>query len=158
MHGVGLSIALEESALFTTALLKQRGLFKAAVSTATRSPDVSPFRERQTDAFLRGLCRHPDPLVAAVAGFERALLAVRLHGATGRFELAWPRDPYEVLHSLLTGTPVDDRSERPYLVEIGDDIPGGFRVEPCRRADRPRGGRDEPVDERPVSVEPPERP
>jgi hypothetical protein len=124
------ALVLEESAPLTAALLKQRGLFDEAVLAAARSSDVNPFRGRQADAFLLGLRGHRDPLVAAVASFERALLAVRLHGSTDRFEVIWPRSPYEVLESLLSGTQLDERLDGPYRMEVADDIPGGFRVEP----------------------------
>ena len=112
----------------TTAALRARGLWQAALdSSVVRSAD-SAFIERLADRFLEAQAAHPDSLVASVAGFEAAYLAVR-RGSDARFTVRWDRDPMTVLGQLMAGDTVDDGVKRDgYLMVVARDLPGHLEV------------------------------
>ena len=112
----------------TTAALRARGLWQEALdSPVIRSAD-SAFIERLADRFLDANAAHADALVASVARFEAAYLAVR-RGSDERFTVKWDREPMTALTQLMAGEPVDDPAQREeYLTIVARDLPGQLQV------------------------------
>lgn len=112
----------------TTAALRARGLWEEALDGPEARSADSAFIERVADRFLEAQATHSDSLVASVARFEAAYLAVR-RGSDERFTLAWDHDPMTVLGRLMAGDTVDE-AEHPdvYLMVVARDLPGHFQV------------------------------
>ncbi|GAA1249340.1 hypothetical protein GCM10009665_45200 [Kitasatospora nipponensis] len=124
-------LAIEETCVLTSTLLKRRGTFGQVAGRFADRPDATPHHQEQAAVFLAEMARHGDPLVAAVARFEGALLAVVSGEATGPVTIPWQHAPYAVLEGLLLGAPLDEeRIHGAYRVVVGPEIPGLFRVEP----------------------------
>jgi hypothetical protein len=119
---------LERTAVLTVALLRQRHLFEATLNDFIAGHNISPFRETQGPDFLETLCTHPDPLVASVAQFERALLKVN-NGDSASYVVDWKVEPHGVLHCLARGLPLDgELGEGDYRILISRDLPRKFEI------------------------------
>ncbi|MBI3368754.1 MAG: hypothetical protein HY021_10035 [Burkholderiales bacterium] len=91
--------------------------------------NISPFREFQAPAFLASLDGHGDPLVVAVACFERALMSVR-EGDAQSHAVRWPCEPAVVLQALATQSPLpDDLPRADHITRISRDLPRLFEIE-----------------------------
>ncbi|MFI6154696.1 hypothetical protein ACIBCA_18635 [Kitasatospora sp. NPDC051170] len=123
-------LAIEETCVLTAALLKKRGTFADEAARFADRPDATPYHQRQAAVFLDAMGREGDPLLAAVATFEAALLAIGTGAATAPVTVHWQHAPYAVLESLLTGTPLDEaRIRGAHRTVVSADLPGLFRVE-----------------------------
>ncbi|WP_031072850.1 hypothetical protein [Streptomyces sp. NRRL WC-3742] len=125
------SFSIEETCVLTSTLLKKRGTFAEVAGRFADRPDATPYHQQQAAVFLAAMGRHGDPLLAAVAEFEGALLAIRTGDATGPVTIHWQHAPYAVLESLLLGAPLDEaRIRGAHRMVVSPDLPGLFRVEP----------------------------
>ncbi len=95
------SISLDTYAPFTTTLLKQRGELGAELAKLIETPALSPFHADLRERFLLGVSLHADPLVAAVATFERALGHVFDGTLRSAIIIDWPVDPYPAARSAV---------------------------------------------------------
>lgn len=113
----------------TVAALRARGGWQDALTTFQREP-AAPFVERLAARFLDTLADHGDPLVASVARFERAYLAVT-HGSDECFTVWWDREPTALLAALLSGAPIDEsEGTGTYLTRVAQALPAYFEVVP----------------------------
>jgi len=122
---------IERYCVLTSRLLKQRGTFDEVVRRFAASSAVSPFTEILGRTFLAQGVADADPLVAALAGFEAAAIAVRQTGS-GTFVIEWDRDPQRVLASVIAGEepPLPDPKQR-YRTIVSAGLPELYRVECC---------------------------
>jgi hypothetical protein len=116
---------LDRHCRLTTALLRSRNRYDAVLASLDQAA-VSPYIEELAIAFFEAALRCGDPLVAAVAAFERALL--REDDAESVIE--WPCDPYPLLIVLLQGQSIVDPPPAPHRTTVSRAIAGRFRVEP----------------------------
>jgi hypothetical protein len=126
------AVAIESHCRLTTALLRRRGIMDEVIDRFTFRADVSPFHRQQVGIFLDELSRHPDPVIASVAAFERALLSVTVFRSEEEVTVAWDRDPYVVLSALMWDRPLEEPVEARglrYRTVVRADLPGSFRVE-----------------------------
>ena len=123
------TISIERHAPLTTTLLRQRGRLEDELVELLRMRGISPFHTDLREQFLRRAMDHPDPLVAAVAAFERALTASGDGAGGTEVTVDWPVDPYAVLGALLRGQPLPDLPPAPHRTVVDPARPGGFRVE-----------------------------
>ena len=118
---------LERACPLTTAALRARGVWQEALASFQRQP-AAPFVERLAARFLETLADHADPLVASVARFERAYLAITL-GSDERFTVWWDREPTAVFATLLTGQPIDEpECTECYVTTLARSFPARFEV------------------------------
>ena len=97
--------------VLTATLLKRRGVFDDTISAFVRTEPITPYAEELGETFLSYAGRQPEPLLAAVAQFELALVRAKKGDDTER-TIPWPCDPHEVLlwltspmHGELVATP-----------------------------------------------------
>ena len=122
------ALGIERTCPLTAAVLKRRERFDAAVATFVRDHALTPYRDELGPRFLEASARDADPLVAAIACFERATNRVK-QGDPGRYVIAWPCEPYAVLKALISGFPFDETSTHGgYQTVVSADLPGCFRV------------------------------
>ena len=98
-------LLLRRGCPLTVALLEQRGRLTAAFAELAHR-HLSAYIEVASCEFLRRFERDADPLVAAVACFERAVIEAR-QGKEGAVIIEWPHPPDEVIERLLSGLPVE---------------------------------------------------
>ena len=98
----------------TSAVLAQAGRFEAELTRLGRDAGTPAAADALGLYFCARHVADADPLVAAVAGTERALILIA-RGDQSQHEVSWDRDPAAVLNALLAGQ-----------VPAGE--PGDFRV------------------------------
>jgi hypothetical protein len=119
---------VERYCVFTARLLKRQGLFDDAVLSFVQTRTLSPFIEKLGPAFLDHCSSHPDPLVATLARFELALIRVR-RGDPAEYVIAWDRNPYPLLDSLLADGGVEaDTTPGAYEATVAARLPDLFEV------------------------------
>lgn len=122
--------SIQRTAPLTTAMLERRGYLGAELIALIRAPDLGPFHRDVRNRLFASAANHHDPLVAAVARFERALIGV----AEGTLECAiaieWPVDPYPVLNALMAGRELPATGPASHQVLVGPTVAGMFRVMP----------------------------
>lgn len=123
--------SLETHAPLTTALLRQRGTLGDELVDLIQMRGLSPFHGDLREQFLRQAMGHSDPIVVAVASFERALAGVADGTVHSELITDWTVDPYAVLGALLSNRALPDLPSAPHRTAVGPEIAGGFRVEPC---------------------------
>jgi hypothetical protein len=117
------SLGLQMQCRFTPRLLKRLGCFDALVADYFDRNATSPFVEELTPGFLASLHEHDDPLIRAVAGFERAFLAVKA-GSSESYEILWDRHPDAVVHALETGAELPPSEPNAlYRMRVARDLP-----------------------------------
>jgi len=120
---------LERTCVLTFRLLRRRGLLAEAIEAFISGTNISPFRETQAPAFLQTVAGHPDPLAAAVARFELALLRAQ-EGDACAGTVDWNVDPRGVLHSLARDLPLPEPPERGwYRIAVSGRLPALFEIE-----------------------------
>ncbi|WP_158708339.1 hypothetical protein [Streptomyces sp. NRRL S-455] len=123
--------AIEKTCILTSTLLKRRGTFDEVAGRFASRPDVTPYYQQQAAVFLADMGCHSDPLIAAVASFEAALLAIKAGDMTGPVTIEWQHAPYAVLKSLLLGAPLDEAKIRgAYRMVVSRETPELFYVQP----------------------------
>lgn len=123
------AFAVEGHCVLTTRLLKKLGIFDACVDSFYRTQNVSPYTELAGEQFLLMMKNHSEPLVAAVASFELALLKVKM-GDVHEYCIVWDRDPSDVFAGLTSGSDLPaPEPHRRYETYISRDIPGLVRVD-----------------------------
>jgi hypothetical protein len=98
-------LLLRRSCPLTAALLDHHGRLKGAIASLNRR-SVPAFIDSMAAEFVSGFMADDDPLVAAAAQFEHAVLLAR-QGVPGRVTIAWPHDPEEVVHRLTSRIPLE---------------------------------------------------
>jgi len=122
------SLCIERYCPLTSSLLKRRGLFEDAVRAFMREHRVSAYIEVLGTDFLAVTGRAPEPLLAALAQFELALIAVK-RGDNREYRIAWPQDPSAVLDALLQEDELPaDSIPSEYLTLVSGELPGLFAV------------------------------
>lgn len=89
----------------SVSLLVRKGRLESELSALSSRP-ASAWIDELALVFLSRLAADPDPLVAAIAAFECAALAVR-QGVVERVTVIWPCDPEELIRRLADGSPLD---------------------------------------------------
>jgi hypothetical protein len=121
----------------TATLLKRSGAFDAFVGAFVQSVPITPYVEVLGERFLRFVSECSEPLVAAVARFEAAIVALK-RSETVEVRVEWPCDPNAVLLWLAAppgGQPLAAAAGA-YVTVIGRNQPHGFTV---LRRDAPPG-------------------
>ncbi len=119
---------IEQYCVFTTALLKRKGLFDAAVQTFIEKARISPFIERLGFLFLEEMSSSSDTLVASLAQFERALLSIK-QGDEATYVIEWDYNPYALLEALLHNMPLEERRGTiSFRTILSKDLPRLFQV------------------------------
>lgn len=78
--------------------------------------------------FVDRLVTDDDPLVAAVASTERALIMIA-RGSPSIHKVAWDRDPAAVLNALMEGRAPDKAAAGRFRVVVSADLPDLIKVE-----------------------------
>ena len=116
-------VMIRRACPMTVVLLQQRDLFQDALSVFLRHGSP-PSIDEIALVFLDLAAGSADPLLAAVAQFERAMIRT-CHGDAADHIVVWPCDPGAAIERLLAGGTVDDvPGERVVTVVSG----GSFRV------------------------------
>jgi hypothetical protein len=102
---------------FTAKILRRRGDFGSVLAGFIRDCPGSALIEEQGDLFLDYVSRDPEPLVAALAATERALIRSRLDEARPETIIAWRHDPEAVFDFILNDVSFDE-----------DEVAGSFVV------------------------------
>jgi hypothetical protein len=126
------ALGIARSCRFTPALLKAQGRFEDVVAAFVRDTPGADDIETQRELFLAHAQRDPDPLCAALAATEAALLRRQgVHEEAAR-EIAWPRDPAPVFATLLRGECPPAAACDQYTVIVGRTGGSlGWRRTPC---------------------------
>jgi hypothetical protein len=121
------TFGVQRACPLTSRLLSRRGRLERAVDEFVAGNSISPYIEDLARAFVDVHRTDDDPLVAAVASFEGAVIRVK-RGDTRRHVVAWPEEPYGVLAALMGNGDMPDAPAAPYWTVIGAEIPGWFEV------------------------------
>jgi len=111
---------------FTTAVLNRRGDFQIAVAAFVRETKGSSLLIEQASLFLEFVSTDSDPLVAAVANTEHALIQAK---GSDEYEarITWFHEPGAVFDFLLHGTPFDEGAIKGrFVFRIECEVPGGM--------------------------------
>jgi hypothetical protein len=112
------AVGVRSTCPWTARWLDRQGAFNDAIVAFHSGEDVSPYIETAGRQFLARFLTHPDPLAAALAAFELALLRVQA-GETGVFRCDWPCNPDAVILALRTdGALPAAEPDRIYRLEI----------------------------------------
>ncbi len=112
-------LGVTQACRFTATLLGTRHRLDDVVEAFVRETRGADSIETQRDLFLAHVARDSDPLCAAMAMTELALLARMAISDLPPRVIAWPRDPGPVLAALLRGQPPPDEVEEPFVVLVG---------------------------------------
>lgn len=119
---------IQQYCVFTTALLKRKGLFDEAIQNFIEKTRISPFIERSGFLFLEEISNHSDTLIASLAQFERALLSIKQGDGT-TYVIEWDLNPYALLKALLDNAPFEGLyAIGSYRTILSKDLPGLFQV------------------------------
>jgi hypothetical protein len=121
--------AVESASPWTARLLKKLGRFQSTVEKFYREQDVSPYVQKAGEQFLFKMSATPEPLVAAMARLELALMRVR-QGSADEYLVEWDRNPELVFQALRSGgeLPPEEPGMR-YRAYVSRDIPELVRCE-----------------------------
>ena len=118
---------LERTCALSFRLLKRLNLLEVTLNSFIKKCNISPFRETQALAFWESLSNHGESLIASVAQFELALFRIR-QGDPGSYIVLWTVEPYAVLHSLATDSPLKSGAAGMYKMLISCNVPSEFVV------------------------------
>jgi hypothetical protein len=123
------ALGVRSTCPWMTRWLERQGRFDASITAFHAEVDVSPYIETAGRQFLSRFLVHPDPLAAALAGFEIALLRIQA-GEAGLFRVEWDRDPNAVIRALRTREELPDpEPDRIYVLEISRAFPELLRCD-----------------------------
>jgi len=121
--------AVETNCPWTAQLLKKLGDFDPKVERFYRGQNVSPYVEKAGEQFLQQMSSSPQPLVAAMARFELALMKVK-QGSADKHCVEWDRDPEQVFQFLKSARDLPPTEPGLiYRTYIARDIPELVRCE-----------------------------
>ncbi len=119
---------IEQYCIFTTALLKRKGLLDETVRTFIEKASISPFIEKLGVMFLEKMGNHADTLIASLAQFELALLKIK-QGDVTTYVIEWDYNPYDLIEALLHNTALEERGTTgSFRTILSKDLPGLFQV------------------------------
>src|ERR1051326_7644456 len=121
--------AVESACPWTARLLKRLGRFQSSVEAFYRGQRVSAYIERAGEQFLFKMSASPEPLVAAMARLELALLRMT-QGSADEYLVEWDRNPELVFQALRSGSelPAGESGVR-YRTYISRHLPELVRCE-----------------------------
>jgi hypothetical protein len=100
-------------------------VFQSVVEDFSAAGGISPFVDMLGEAFLEFAARSADPVISAMARFERAVICVKL-GDPAVYTIDWPCDPRDVLNGV---DPEPVPSGRVFRTYLSKDTPGFVRME-----------------------------
>jgi len=112
-------LLVREQCPLTTALLLRLGRHAPLLNLLGQG-EVPLFADELACAYLALMRDDDDPLVTAVASYERALLAL-LAGAAGPFEITWPCDPEETIGRLERGETLEGIERGEFVTTLAAD-------------------------------------
>jgi hypothetical protein len=121
------TFGVQRACPLTSRLLLRQGRLDQAVDDFAVANSISPYVDNLALAFVDANRHDDDPLVAAVASFEAALIRAK-RGERERHVIAWPEEPYGVLAALLGDTPLPAASGTRAWTVVAADLPGRFQV------------------------------
>jgi hypothetical protein len=121
------AFSLERLCPLTYRLLQQRGELETALIELEAAPLQSAFVEDLGLVFLDQQVRAGAPVVADVARFETAVLAVYLGLSTSEM-VEWRHHPDVVIGDLVTGRIVGDVPLGTYRTVVSLDLPSLYRL------------------------------
>ncbi len=95
--------AVESACPWTARLLKRLGRFQSALEAFYRGQNGSPLVEKAGEEFLFRMSAHPEPLVAAMARLELAMMRM-IEGSRDEYLIEWDRNPELVFQALRVGS------------------------------------------------------
>jgi hypothetical protein len=123
-------LGITQSCRFTATLLSARGRLEAVVEAFVRDTPGADSIETQRDLFLAYAAGDADPLCAALAATEAALIARLQNPDAPSRVIAWPCDPGPVLAALLRGEAPANSPKRRFTLTVGPS--GGRELAWCR--------------------------
>jgi hypothetical protein len=111
--------SIAQTCRFTAALLTAQGRFDAVVVDFVRATPGADDLSTQRDLFLARLQKDPDPLCAALAATEEALVARCGVHDRPPLHISWPQNPELVFAALLRGSKPPDGPAIPHTVTVG---------------------------------------
>ncbi len=118
---------LRRAAPLTSTALVHAGRFEAEIGRVVRDSRTPSAVDALGLYFVETFVGDDDPLIAAVARTERALIHVA-HGDRSRHDVAWDRDPAPVLNALLAGESPGPAAAGNYRVLVSHELPGRIQV------------------------------
>lgn len=116
------AVGIRSTCTWTAQWLDRHGSLDEAIAAFHSGEDVSPYVETAGRRFLARFLAHADPVAAAIAALELALLRVQA-GETGVFRVDWDRNPNAVIRALRTGDVLPEAEPgRVYRLEISSDF------------------------------------
>lgn len=114
----------------TWRLAEQRGRLDGHFARLGRARRLSPFLLILARQFLEQLSDGDDPLDAAVARFEYAMLAAaEREGSTDEVVIDWPCDPEDLLTHLVADEPIGEPGPGCYRTRAAAGAPSAFVIE-----------------------------
>jgi hypothetical protein len=120
-------LGITQSCRFTATLLSARGRLEAVVEAFVRDTPGADSIETQRDLFLAYAAGDTDPLCAAMAATEAALIARLQNPDAPSSAIAWPCDPGPVLAALLRSEGPADSPNRRFTLTVGPFGGGGLK-------------------------------
>ena len=121
--------AVDSACPWTAGLLKKLGRFESSVEEFYRGQNVSPYVEKAGEEFLFRMSANLEPLVAAMARLELALMRMR-QGSSDEYLIEWDRNPDEVFKSLKSAQDLPPTEpDALYRTYVSRDISGLVRCE-----------------------------
>lgn len=111
--------SIAQTCRFTAALLAMQGRFDAVVIDFVRETLGADDLEAQRELFLAHVAKDPDPLCAALAVTEEALIARCGVHDRPPLKIMWPQDPELVFAALLRGEKPPEGPACAYTVIVG---------------------------------------
>ncbi len=101
-------LILRRTCPLTAALLDHHGRLKGAIASLCTRP-MPAYIDSMAAEFVAGFIDDADPLIAAAAQFEQAVLLAR-QSMIESMTIVWPHDPEDVVHRLTSHIPLDGMS------------------------------------------------
>jgi hypothetical protein len=118
---------LERLAPLTSRALTGQGRFEGALTQLGGDAATPTAFSALVMYFIERHIEDADPLIAAVASTERALILLA-RGDRSRREIAWDREPAPVLNALVGGHPPGPAAPGDFCVIVSRDLPGLIAV------------------------------
>lgn len=125
------ALQMEQFCILSSVYLKRHNQFDQTIQGFYHSTNVSAFIEEAGLEFFNFLSTGKDPILSALAQFERALILVK-KGSKEETITKWPCDPQALLTGIMHQQvlPKIDLSTG-YQTRVSARIPGMFQVERC---------------------------
>lgn len=114
---------LGEGCILSSALLRRLNLWEQAVGDAQNCQYIPDL----IFSFLEDLTRNEDPMVAALARFEQAMIKVK-QGAEQEYKTLWQVNPLDLISALLENTDLPEWGNGHFQTIVSASYPHLFKA------------------------------